>query len=158
MDVSARRAERDDLDILVALAAGAIEELTPHGGGAIWSQLDARTGPLADGFLSGFDSEHDFVIVGMIDLTVVGYAALTLRPLHDTTRLGDLTDLYVMAGAREVGVGEEMMELAVQWCREMGCVGIDSLALPGDRATKNFFESFGLVARSLRVHRSLPPQ
>ena len=49
------------------------------------------------------------------------------------------------------------MELAMAWCREKGCLGIDSVALPGDRATKNFFESFGLVARALRVHRPLPP-
>jgi hypothetical protein len=32
---------------------------------------------------------------------------------------------------------------------------MDSLALPGDRATKNFFESFGLKARAIVVHRSL---
>ena len=158
MEVSARWAERDDLDILVALAAEAIEELTPHRGGAIWSQLDARTEPLVDGFRSTLASEQDAVIVGAIDHTVVGYAALTLRRLHDATWLGDLTDLYVMPGARGVGVGEEMMELAVNWCREKDCVGIDSVALPGDRATKNFFETFGLVARSLRVHRSLPPR
>ena len=36
-----------------------------------------------------------------------------------------------------------------------GCFGVDSLALPGDRHTKNFFESFGLVARAIIVHRSL---
>ena len=29
------------------------------------------------------------------------------------------------------------------------------LALPGDRATKNFFESFGLKARLLTVHAPL---
>ena len=34
-----------------------------------------------------------------------------------------------------------------------GCFGVDSLALPGDRHTKNFFESFGLVARAIVVHR-----
>ena len=28
-------------------------------------------------------------------------------------------------------------------------------AMPGDRSTKNFFESFGLVARALTVHRDL---
>ena len=100
MDVAARRAERDDLDILVALATSAIEELTPHRGGAIWSQLDARTEPLTDGFLQAFESDQELVIVGTIDLTTVGYAALAIRTLHDTALLGDLTDLYVMEGAR----------------------------------------------------------
>jgi hypothetical protein len=47
------------------------------------------------------------------------------------------------------------MDHVVAWCRAAGCFGIDSLALPGDRSTKNFFESFGLVARAIVVHRSL---
>jgi hypothetical protein len=33
---------------------------------------------------------------------------------------------------------------------------VDSLALPGDRHTKNFFEAFGLVARAIVVHKTLP--
>jgi hypothetical protein len=48
-----------------------------------------------------------------------------------------------------------LMDQLVEWCRERGCIGVDSLALPGDRATKNFFESFGLVARAIIVHRRL---
>ena len=48
-----------------------------------------------------------------------------------------------------------MMELMVSAARQAGAEGIDSLALPGDRATKNFFERFGLTARAIVVHRSL---
>ena len=36
-----------------------------------------------------------------------------------------------------------------------GAVGIEALALPGDRATKNFFEAQGMVARAIIVHRQL---
>ena len=73
----------------------------------------------------------------------------------DGGRLGVVTDLYTEPGRRELGIGEVMMEALVDWCREQGCFGVDSLALPGDRHTKNFFESFGLVARAIVVHRSL---
>jgi hypothetical protein len=38
---------------------------------------------------------------------------------------------------------------------ERGAVAIQSTALPGDRATKNFFESQGMVARAIIVHRWL---
>ncbi len=67
-----------------------------------------------------------------------------------------VTDLYTEPGARELGLGEITMQALVDWCTERGCFGVDSLALPGDRHTKNFFESFGLVARALIVHRALP--
>ena len=47
------------------------------------------------------------------------------------------------------------MDLLLEWCRSRGCVGIDAVALPGDRHTKNFFETFGLTARAIVVHRNL---
>ena len=66
-------------------------------------------------------------------------------------------ELFVEPEARGVGVGEAMMDLLVAWCVERGCVGIDAVALPGDRDTKNFFETFGLKARAIVVHRPLEP-
>jgi hypothetical protein len=42
-------------------------------------------------------------------------------------------------------------ELATGW----GCEYLDSLVLPGDRTTKNFFEAHGMVSRLLRVSRPL---
>ena len=68
-----------------------------------------------------------------------------------------LNGLYVDPGAREVGVGEAMMDLVLAWSEERGATGIDAVALPGDRATKNFFERFGLTARAIVVHRRLGP-
>ena len=49
------------------------------------------------------------------------------------------------------------MDLLVERARAADAVGIDALALPGDRETKNFFETFGLKARAIVVHRSLRP-
>ena len=48
-----------------------------------------------------------------------------------------------------------MMDAVLTWCAERGSGGIDAIALPGDRATKNFFERFGLTARAIVVHRVL---
>ena len=73
----------------------------------------------------------------------------------DGGRLAVVTDLYVEPEARGVGLGEAIMNHLVAWATDEGCFGVDSQALPGDRHTKNFFESFGLVARSLVVHRDL---
>ena len=41
------------------------------------------------------------------------------------------------------------------WATAQGCFGIDALALPGNRATKNFFERYGLTARAIIVHKRL---
>ena len=36
-----------------------------------------------------------------------------------------------------------------------GCVGVDSFALPGHRAAKNFFEESGFTARAIVMHHAL---
>jgi GNAT superfamily N-acetyltransferase len=66
-----------------------------------------------------------------------------------------LSEIYVDPAARGLGVGERMMDLVLSWCADHHCQGIDSLALPGMRDSKNFFERFGLKARLLVVHRAL---
>ena len=48
-----------------------------------------------------------------------------------------------------------MLSVALEWFRAKGCVGVEATALPGERATKNFFEEHGLKARLLTVYRSL---
>jgi hypothetical protein len=47
------------------------------------------------------------------------------------------------------------MAAIVESAEEAGCFGLDALVLPGNRATKNFFEASGLTARAIVVHRSL---
>ncbi|MDG1411538.1 MAG: GNAT family N-acetyltransferase [Acidimicrobiales bacterium] len=155
MDVTARRAQAEDLSIVVALAEAAISELTPVRGGSIWSRYEARPEPLASTFDAQIRDNNALVAVGSIDETIVGYAGGHLVELHDGSVMTALSDIYVLPGARGVGVGECLMEWIVDWSRTAGSIGIDSLALPGDRSTKNFFESFGLVARAITVHRSL---
>ena len=49
------------------------------------------------------------------------------------------------------------MEEVLAWASAAGADGVDSIALPGDRVTKNFFERFGLTARALQVYRRLAP-
>ena len=99
------------------------------------------------------DDAH--VVVGTIDEVCVGYGVVRRRRLDDGRHLATIDDLYTTEGARAVAVGEYMMDLLLDWARTSNCFGVDSLALPGDRHTKNFFESFGLVARAIVVHRSL---
>jgi GNAT superfamily N-acetyltransferase len=150
-----RPATADDLERLAELAAAAVLELRSGRGGEVWSRAEARRPPYAERFGEELASSDHRVLVGTLDGTVLGYGVARLERLRDGGLLGVVTDLYVEPAARAVGIGELTMEELVEWCRDQGCFGVDSLALPGDRHTKNFFESFGLVARAIVVHRSL---
>jgi len=152
---SARPANPADLPRIAALAEQVIDELTPTRGGAIWARQAARSRPVDAGLAHALDDPQQLLVVGEVDGTVIGYAAVRIDDLRDGGRLAVLDDLYVEPDARGIGVGEAMMDEVVAWARANDCIGIDSLALPGNRATKNFFESFGLVARAIVVHRRL---
>lgn len=155
MEVAARPARVDDLAVLGELAGEAVDELTPIRGGAVWQRQSARPIPAGASIQRDLDDADTHVVVGTIDDTIVGYGVVHVDELSGGGRLGVISDLYTDPGARGVGVGEAVMDELIRWCREQGCFGVDSLALPGDRHTKNFFESFGLVARAIVVHRSL---
>lgn len=155
---SARPAEARDIDRLAELAADAIAELTPMRGGEIWSRQAARTLPVHDELATALDDPDHLLVVGEVDDCPIGYAAVRVEHLRDGASLAVIDDLFVEPDGRGIGVGEAMMDLIVRWATERGCIGIDSIALPGNRATKNFFESFGLVARAIVVHRPLAPE
>jgi GNAT superfamily N-acetyltransferase len=150
-----RPAQHADVPRLAELAAAAVEELRPGRGGAVWARHSARRPPYEPELARQIDADDHLVLAGLVDDLVMGYGVARAEVLADGGRLGVVTDLYTEPGQRELGLGEVVMDALVAWCREQGCFGVDSLALPGDRHTKNFFESFGLVARAIVVHRSL---
>ena len=151
---AARVANATDLDRLVVLARAVIEELRPTRGGEVWARTASHAEPV-DEVLRAAVADHDhLVVVGTVDDAVVGYGIARFNELRDGGRLGVIGDLYVEPDFRGVGVGEAMMGLLVDWCEDQGCFGVDSVALPGNRATKNFFETFGLVTRALVVHKA----
>ncbi len=150
-----RPATEHDLPRLAELARQAIAELRATKGGYVWARREARPEPVEASLADSLTDDGQVVLAGLIDTVVVGYAVARLEALHDGATIGVLDDIYVEPGAREVGVGEALLDGVLAWCRTKGCVGLDGLALPGNRETKNFFESFGMVARAIVVHRSL---
>lgn len=155
IDEGARRAVEADIASVAGLAAQATAEMSQLRGGTVWSRLEARPEPQLESLVRDLRGDDALVVVGTIDEAIVGYGAIRLVELHDGSTVGRVGDIYVLPDARGVGVGESMMELLMAWAGRRGCIGVDSLALPGDRNTKNFFETHGLVARAITVHRTL---
>lgn len=157
LEVAARPAQSSDLPLLATIRQGQLDAVADHRGGGLLGEKDrAVNGPdsLTRLELASSDAEYE-LIVGTLDGYPFGYGLLAIEELSDGRTLGVIEDLVVEPDARDVGLGEEIMNAVVDRARARGCFGVDSRALPGDRETKNFFESFGLKARLLVVHRTL---
>lgn len=94
------------------------------------------------------------LFVGEYAGALVGVLAVVAQDLGENHR-GRIECCYVDPDARGVGVGTALMEAAVEWCESSGCVEVDALALPGDRATKQRLEAAGFTARLLTLSRQL---
>lgn len=154
-DEGARGALPGDVDRVVELATEARAALVHERGGP----LHLKTSPTAEEIDRSLDTaleaDDRALMVGTYADVIVGYALVRSRPLRGDERLGVIDELYVEPDARQVGVGAALLAAVLGWCEEHGCLGVDAVALPGDRATKNFFEGFGLVARAIVAHRQL---
>jgi GNAT superfamily N-acetyltransferase len=145
VEVAARPAEPGDSARLAELAEMARAELESQRGGQLFLAREGRSSGRAP----------ELTVVGTLDDAVLGFASADTTEVPDIGLIAVLGALYVEPGGREVGIGEAMMDLVLEWCAERACDGIDGVALPGMRATKNFFERYGLTARALLVHRAL---
>lgn len=153
--IAARPAEAADLDVLEELYAESVAAVVPQRGGPLDLLLAGRDEPIRNSFDIDLVRSETLVTLGTIDDEPVGYGVVRVETLPDDSRLARVTDLFVLEPARGVGVGEALLRAMIDFGIARECQGVDARALPGDRVTKNFFESFGLVARSIAVYRAL---
>jgi GNAT superfamily N-acetyltransferase len=150
VDVDVVPASAELVPDIVALARAARDELTEVRGGILFVGRDSIREPLEPAFQALAEADRSTLLAGTIDGTAVGYAVVVA---DDATAV--LREIAVDPQAREIGLGEALLDAAVAWARDRGCTGIDSFALPGARETKNFFETAGMKTRLLVVHRDL---
>ena len=149
---AARPARWSDAGRLTALCRAALDEIRRERGGA---QLagDLLAGRSVEEMVDeALGSPDAHVVAGEYDGVVLGVGVVS----GSTGASARVEALYVHPGARAVGVGEVMLDALCAWATERGCTGIDATALPGDRPAKAFFETHGLVARALVMHRAFP--
>lgn len=154
-----RRAEPADLDVVVSLIEAVFVELGPERGAQAWLVTEARPIPVrasVERDLGESDATVHVSVAG-IDGVVLGVAIGRIRERHDATPAAYLGELVVHPDARGVGLGVALLDDAIAWAEAVGAHVIESTALPGQRATKNFFEAAGMKARLLTVSRSLRP-
>ena len=155
MKESSRLASIDDLETLIFLRKEAISELKNKRGGEVLLNLDSFSEDSSENFSFWFDSSDHRIFTGLFGDAVVAYGVLEFSKTNDNQKIASIKEIFVLKDARSVGVGESVIHSITNEAIEHNAIGIDSFALPGDRETKNFFETQGMVARLIHVYRPL---
>ena len=153
--VAVREATSADVEALAEAHRLGQSAVTDARGGPLDTLLRGRGEPIDETFVRDLDDVNIDVWIGTGDDAFLGYCVMGMQDLRNGDSLAVVRELCVHPEARGIGVGYALMRTATDAAVDAGCCGIDARALPGDRATKNFFESFGLVARVIEVHKAL---
>lgn len=166
--IRVRRACASDATALAALHTEATSERLGHRGGSVLVASVDRGGDASgvDGsFAQQFNDDQVEVLVA--ELATESSEGATDPLGHAVVRFGHpqppdqavavIEELYVTPGARNIGLGSALLDHAKALAAARGCTGLDALALPGDRSTKNFFEDHAMVARAIIVHTEIQP-
>jgi GNAT superfamily N-acetyltransferase len=156
---SVRLAVPEDADACSAMCQLALEELSRARGGNLFARRE--TGLIAKALLRPgglrrlLSDSRRLVVVGLVDEVAVGFAVARAESVGESL-LGVIDALFVEPEARGVGIGTSILDSVTSWLAARGCRAVDAGALPGERATKSFFETSGFKARLITMHRELP--
>lgn len=143
------------------------ERLEHRGGPVLVASMDRGGDEIGSAGTFLEQESNEDVAVLVVELTTESPDP-DARPLgHAVVRFGKpgprgkavavIEELYVTPDARRVGLGAALLDHAKSLAATRGCTGLDAVALPGDRATKNFFEDHAMVARAIIVHTEIDP-
>ncbi|MGH8958167.1 MAG: GNAT family N-acetyltransferase [Acidimicrobiia bacterium] len=155
MEVTARLAIPEDLDSLIDQYRALEEEMASiH---PMWPLADGLPEPVEDALAQAVEDPGTVVTMGLIDDAPFGFLVARveeLLPQAKEEKVGAIRLVFVDRDAREVGVGEAMLDLAMTALRGRGLDRFDAHVLPGHRLVKNFFEAGGFAARSIIMHHA----
>lgn len=153
MKVSARAAAAPDVPDLLELYRELETEMVELK--RVWALTEGLPAPANDALAAAVTDPARTVLMGEIDEVPLGFLigeVEELLPQADGEKAAAVRFIFTTPAAREVGVGEAMVERFLSEARSSGIRLFDAHVSPGHRAAKNFFESHGFKARHIVMH------
>ena len=107
----------------------------PENVGQVWLESFQRT-------LGRFSN----VFIAEIDGQVVGFMLCRIKSLPrymGGVLVGELSDMWIEASARRLGIGDKLSRLAIEWLREQGVHSIEIQVLRENHASWKLYERMG---------------
>lgn len=154
MLITARPATEGDAAALLDLYAGLEAEMVALK--PIWALVDGLPTPVDAAIKDRLADDDWHLYLGEIDGSAIGFLMARDEPTlpqGEGQRVASIRLIYTAPEARQVGVGEALIERFLADAADRGITVFDAHVSPGQRHTKNFFEAHGFKARSIVMHR-----
>lgn len=79
------------------------------------------------------DEDNAYVCLATVDGACVGFALTTNRMILESGNVAELQDLYVMPAYRRHGIGDVLIDDAVEWAAERQASMVEVVVAPNDR-------------------------
>ena len=152
--VSLREAQLEDLPSIVALLD---DDEYSHG-------REDPSLPLEAAYVTAFrriDGDPNYMlVVAEAGDVIVGTMQICFLPalsFRGRTR-GQLENVRVSSGRRGQGIGRQMVEWAIERCRERDCRAVQLLSLNGRKDAHRFYERLGFMSSHIGMKLALTAQ
>ena len=134
---SARFAAKSDYENFQQLFISSRNEADTYKAADIWFALEALEAPPLQIFSDYLESEDKLILIGEYNNVPVGFMLVHLFRINDDIA-ARVDEVFVHQDMREVGVGEHLMDAAINWAKGNKAKHILGRTFPGDRHMKNF--------------------
>jgi len=127
----------------------------------LWEELNSHHGRLSSNFKEHFDSftfedrikkltdsAHLSIFVATHDGSYIGYCIVTA----DKDK-GEIDSIYIQPTYQGQGIGERLMQKALDWFNERECSELMIYVAEGNESVLEFYEKFGFRKRFVVLQR-----
>ena len=85
--------------------------------------------------------------VAELDGVVVGFIVARVKRVPEYlggVMVGELKDMWVEPAVRRLGIGEKLLRMAIEWCREQKVYSVEAQILVGNEPIIRLVESLGM--------------
>lgn len=159
MSMVLREATAEDVDSVVHLVGAMLRDMASYGGRALDAE-DQVESELRAHFTGGLgDRDHVVLLVALegSEKAPVGVIEASVRPPHSifrSRRVLHIHSIYVDPGRRREGIGHTLLDAALEWGREAGCVEAELNVLVNNPA-RRLYERTGFEVLEVKMSREL---
>jgi diamine N-acetyltransferase len=162
LPIEIRPLSAEDREFLVAAMEGLMRYLLPLDPDSLLICPDDYGQMYTENLLNRVNNGSGTILVALAGTVKVGIIAGIIKSPepHDALgtkvkRIGEVLDLYILPGFRQMGIGQRLMQALEEKFIETNCDSVGVEVFAPNQAAREFYRSLGFQDRAIWCHKQL---